>query len=130
MYYVYSTITNDTYYSKFEDNNDKDISIAIKKVLIKGGHGIASKQLVTPYGVMTEVKNEDMEFLESNDAFQRHIEKGFITVLKKRDNDIEKVSKNLNEKDGSYPKTPRDYIRSEISDDFGKEIYKPKGINH
>jgi len=121
--YVYSTATCDgTYvdYGPADSNKNVGFSKAVKKVVIRGGHGVAQQTglnrgaIYTPQGVMTQVSDEDLEFLENNKAFQRHKERGFIAV-DKRKVDPEKHAVNMNPKDGSAPITPKDFELSESS---------------
>lgn len=120
-YYVYSTITNPTNYIEYATNSSHDLPVVLKKVLIQGGHLVSNKHFVTPIGVMTVVSDEDMEMLKNNDAFKRHIAKGFITFQKKK-TDPEKMARNMAEKDGSSPLTPKDYEKAEKID--GRFAYK------
>lgn len=132
MYYVYSTITCDTAYPLYIENSSKDLGI-IKKdsdgkpltVIIKGGHGVSTKHMYTPRGVVTKVSDAEMELLEANVNFQRHKKAGFITVDKK-EVDPAKVVDDMKEKDGSAPLTPKDYEESEQSTAETK-VYKKKG---
>src|SRR5579859_1519785 len=114
MPYVYSTATCSTNYCEYAPTDDKNKGHAVirKKVLIQGGHGIASQfhnggmgHIHTPKGVATEVSEEDLEFLLQDKNFIRHMEAGFITVDKKKV-DPAKRAENMKQKDGSAPLTP------------------------
>jgi hypothetical protein len=135
MYYVYSTATNSGTYVEYEKNASNELSIPKKwpngkpmKVTIKGGHGLAqvgaAPYIHTPKGVVTQVTDEEMEWLKTNPAFIRHMDRGFITYDKKKV-DPEKKAANMEQRDGSAPLTPQDYVKSEYS---SKEnvIYKAK----
>jgi len=113
MPFVYSTLTNDQTYTLWRaGNGDKKPNIALKKVMIKGGHGrMDSKNLVTPLGVVTEVTDEQLEALNKIDAFKKHIEAGYITVEKKKA-EPEKVASTMKGKDKSSQKTPSDFEKS------------------
>ena len=127
MPYVYSTITNSTFYTQYRKTNANALGVIEKKVLIKGGHGVAvPKTIMTPWGVPTEVSDADLEFLLQNEAFQRHMKAGFITVDKKEVK-AEKKAVDMNLKDGSQPLTPKDFDKSQNSDENTK-IYKTKKI--
>ncbi len=85
MHIVYSTITEDTAYVSYVPGPATQGSARInKKVVIKGGANKAplAGQLITPLGVPTIVNDEVMTFLESNEAFNRHRDRGFIRVDK------------------------------------------------
>ncbi len=116
--YVFSTITNTTCYCHYE-TSPHHMPVLKKKVEIRGGHGVNAahnpKQktnFYTPKGIVTAVSDEDMDFLLSNESFQRHIKSGFITY-DKRDVNPEKKVINMNKKDGSAPLTPEDYEKGD-----------------
>jgi hypothetical protein len=124
MWFIYSTLTCDNIYAVYKNTDVKSNAIITHRILIKGGHGIANKQLITPYGVMTEINDSDMELLKKDYHFNKHIENGFIKVVRKKEYDVEKASKDLKEKDGSYPKTPKDFEKSNVDQEH--VIYKTK----
>ena len=135
MPYVYSTATNSGTYVEYENNSSHDISIPKRftngkpmKVTIKGGHGLANKHFVTPQGVVTTVTDEEMEMLLRNKSFLRHVHLGFISCDKKKVAP-EKKAVNMNQKDGSAPLTPADYVETENSE-RGNRIYKVKNNIH
>lgn len=130
MPYVFSTATNSAYYCAY-DTSTPGPAVIKKRVEIKGGHNLnaahnpAQKNNVyTPYGVRTEVSEADLEFLMSNETFKRHIKLGFIVVDSKKIAP-EKVAKNMEQKDGSAPLTPDDFVESENSSKDSK-IYTAK----
>jgi hypothetical protein len=111
-YYIYSTHTNPVQYVKYETNSNKNHNVIQRRFLVNGGHGLCNKALVTPQGVVTFVKTqEEMDWLNSIPAFQNDIKKGFITVTKRKE-EPEKIAKNMTAKDGSAPKTERDYVKT------------------
>lgn len=135
MPYVYSTSANNGTYCDYGPGNSDDKNrghhVARKKVTIRGGHGVAAQQkgagyggIHTPMGVMTEVNDEDMEFLLQNKSFQRHIAAGFITYDKKKV-DPAKRAQDMAPKDGGAPVTPKDFEESENSSPDAR-IYKRK----
>lgn len=132
MPYVYSTITSPTTYCDYGPPNKNAGHAEIKhKVTIKGGHGLAVMvrgpivgKTYTPIGVVTEVTDEELAFLEQNTAFQRHVKAGFL-IVDNRKRDPEKYVNDMNPKDGSAPLTPKDFEQSEHSTDDTK-IFKAK----
>lgn len=108
MPYVFSKITNDTVYADYAYNPGGGLPTITKQVKIKGGANRADKHIITPQGVMTEVTDEELEFLLKNDGFQRHVERGFITH-KAYKADADKVAKDMAERDNSSPLTPQDF---------------------
>ena len=63
---------------------------------------------------MTTVSDEDFEFLLKNSGFKSHVDNGFITYDKKKVEN-EKKLKDMEKKDGSSPRTPDDFVKSENS---------------
>ncbi len=107
MNYVYSTLTSSTDYRVWMPSGN-DLPTAGRSIVINGGAGIASKELVTPYGSVTKVTDEDLALLEADEAFQRHIERGFIRVERTKI-DLEKIAASMASRDGSSPLVPQDF---------------------
>lgn len=103
--HIYSTLTADQEYRGYTEGKVKTVKW---KVVIKGGANIAGKNLITPMGVLTTVTDEEMGLLETNPSFKRHVERGFITVEKKKVG-VEDVVKNMKKKDKSAPKVAGDF---------------------
>jgi hypothetical protein len=116
MPYVYSTATGAISYIEYEPDNDKSAGFAkvLKKVTIAGGHGVATKNLVTPKGVATRVSEEDLEFLLKNKSFQKHVKAGFMTHDKNKVDPEKKVA-NMSKADGCAPLTPNDFKPGQYS---------------
>lgn len=109
--YIYSTLTATNEYRGYTDN--KDVKGVKWSVEIKGGANVASKNLVTPYGVLTIVTDEELVLLQSNTSFKNHVDRGFITVEKKEAK-TETVAKNMKNKDTSAPLTPDDFAPNSV----------------
>lgn len=132
MPFIYSTITNPTSYVQYGGlDRNSGHAVVHKRVNIAGGHGVATPNrgaaqgnIYTPQGVVTEVSDEDFDFLMSNTEFQRHMKAGFITV-DDRKVDTEKKVKEMASKDGSAPMTESDFEKSDNSDDSAP-IFKSK----
>jgi len=125
MNYVYSTATSPIAFVKYKEPSEGSSlghNQILKRVVIKGGHGLADKHVFTPCGVATQVNDEDMEFLLGNDSFQKAIKDGFMTY-DKRKVEPEKKAKNMAEKDKSAPLTPKDFDKGE-NDSDDVRIYK------
>jgi hypothetical protein len=123
MPYVYSTSTCAGTYVEYqktppisENKSSPGYNRAVRKVTINGGHGVATKHLFTPKGVVTQVSDDDLEFLLKNSSFQRHVAAGFLTYDKKKV-EPEKKSASMAEKDGSAPLTPKDFEKGDLSDE-------------
>lgn len=107
MFYVYSTLTSSNDYAIYEKNNAKDLPKINRVIRIEGGSNVANKNLITPRGVVTSVSDSNYEALKENYHFKKHLENGFLSVVKKEVK-IEKVISSLEKKDKSAPKTPND----------------------
>ncbi len=95
--------------------------VKVGSVTIKGGAGVANKNIITPLGVHTEVSAEEMDLLNENGIFKLHKDAGFIAVEEKKA-DVEKVVADMTTKaDPSAPLTPSDY-----EDEDGA---KPSGVD-
>lgn len=125
MPYIYSTLSNDNHYHLHTEPTNKksqEVRDIIKTVTIKGGAGIATKQLITPLGVVTKVTDEELKFLEADEAFQTHLRNGFVKIERKK-YDVDKVVPDMSSRDGSDPITPEDSKGLE-----GVEVSKKKAI--
>lgn len=116
MPYVYSTATNSIVYEERAQMKDPSAIRPIQRqVTIKGGTGLANKHLITPEGVVTHVSDEDADFLEKHEAFNRHRDKGFM-ILRRDKVRAEKVAAEMNPRDDSRPRTPDDYKDAQSND--------------
>lgn len=102
---VYSTLTAANEYAEYQ-NVGGDLQQVTRSVTVKGGAGLPRRQgLLTPLGVMTEVSESDLEFLEQHKNFQQHVAGGWIKVVKslrfKADADV--VAADLAQRDGGSP---------------------------
>ena len=106
-YHVYSKMAADVTYNDYVPGGD--IPRVARSVTIKGGAGVANKNIITPYGVHTEITEEERDMLMKNGVFQLHQEGGFVTIEgKKEDPDL--VATNLTAgPDPSAPLTPEDF---------------------
>ena len=85
----------------------------LRRVEIKGGHGVAhagTANIYTPNGVITEVSQEDMDFLNTDPSFQKFVERGFLKVLEKnpKEEAVAGMTRNM-KRDASSPATPTDF---------------------
>lgn len=135
MHYVYSTATCPISYVQYAAPSDNENAKGyrggtshnrvLKKVTIEGGHGVANKVLFTPKGVATQVSDDDFEFLMKNESFQTHMKRGYMTVDKKKI-EPEKRAKNMADRDGSAPLTPKDFEKGE---NHSEDLRVYKGIH-
>jgi hypothetical protein len=110
MSYVISRAANSTDYVLYDESNAKrDLDIIKAKVTIKGGADVIDKHLMTHQGIVTEVKDSDLEWLEKNTHFQEHVKNGTLIVVKrKKTPDAEEYARDL-KRDKSSQLTPEDY---------------------
>ena len=138
MPYIYSTLSSDNSYCAYtqapEIKDNRGIAIQglgprsiLRKVLIKGGANVmparsqANTSFLTPKGFVTKVSDEELEFLQTIQAFKDHVKNGFLKV-DKSSIDIDQAVKSLQPEDQSAPKTPN-------SPEFKDQKVKAGGIN-
>lgn len=81
-----------------------------KSILIKGGANVMDKStMTTPKGVVTEISDEDWEVLKEHTAFKRHLERGFMEVMKEEKKARRSSKEKSDKKDGSAQLTPKDF---------------------
>jgi hypothetical protein len=124
--HVFSTLATDQRYVNY-DTNPEGIPLPISDIFIKGGAGVANDRLITPYGVATEVPEEQVAELEKNPVFQKHKKAGFI-VIRGSKADPDKVATDMNARDPSKPLTPADYLDKQVDAVVaaGKEVLNKK----
>ena len=105
--YVYSTLASDNVYATWVKGGG-DLQRIEHSVTIKGGAGVADKRIETPLGVVTEVSDEDLKVLMTNEVFKRHLEHGFVKVDDKRA-DPETVAADMERNDPGAPLTDADF---------------------
>lgn len=109
MPHVASTATADNLYVEYLEGGG-NLKVPGRKVLVKGGIGIANRMLVTPTGAtLTEVTDEEADMLEENEAFQMHAKAGFVQIIRSKKVDGDRAAADMKTKDGSAPMTPSDY---------------------
>ena len=116
-YYVYSTLACSNDYCVYREvpeefQNVGRIHNILHKITIKGGTGVINKHLVTPQGVVTQISDEDMEYLLKDEVFNVHVKNGFITY-QKHEEKVDKVVKDLKKKDKSAQMTSGDQKEKE-----------------
>ena len=116
--YIFSTATAGTKYTIYYDSPAKGkekeaVPRVVKQgILIAGGAGVANKNFVTPLGVMTRVTEQQFDALSKVRTFNRHVERGFITVEDKP-YEIEKVVPDMAQRDGASPLRAEDFTLTE-----------------
>lgn len=98
--YVCSKMASDNAYTTWIPGSKaaNDMPRKERQVLIKGGAGVVSKQLVTPHGVVTKITSEELDLVrKSCPAFGRHEKAGYLRVLEKDPSpkDIKSMAKDM-----------------------------------
>lgn len=111
MVYVYSTLANPQKFVDYAPPPEPGM-LPVEKIAVhvKGGAGIASKNLITPLGVCTPITQAEYDAICNLDHFTRFVASGHITVQKSQAYEIEKVVSDMNPRDPGGPLTPGDYM--------------------
>lgn len=110
-FYVYSSLAASVKYCKYSEHKPegRGIDMEVDSVTVIGATGVMieskTKGIHTPFGVVTEVDDEKMEWLKDNHVFKMHQKAGFIIIDAKK-HKVEKIYKDLKPLDISAPRTP------------------------
>lgn len=107
--YIYSTLTSSVNYST-----------EVGDVLIHGGANVPDQHLLTPYGKVTEVTDEQYEALKKSHVFQTHVENGFVMADANKV-EPEKAAADLTGRDLAAPETAESLLAGE------EEVVKVEG---
>lgn len=113
MPHVYSTATNGTTYSDYAKGG-ADLPVRVRNVTVKGGRGWTPTRGKAFFPGITEVSDDDAEFLMGNEAFIRHEKAGFVRIESGKP-EAEKVVADMELSDGSAPLVPEDFT-AEVTD--------------
>ena len=105
--FIVSTLSNTQHYTNYATPPHGGQPTEISKVTIKGGANLATKALVTPHGVITEVTDQQLETLKANCVFRDHQKSGHITIRTSKVDPEKAVAAGMEAKDGSAPITPK-----------------------
>ena len=111
-HYVYSTLTATTEYAEYSASGGGGLNRPERSVVIQGGSNVATKNLVTPLGVVTPVTSEELDFLRKHPLFRQHLENGFLRISEAAV-DPEVAAADMQSRDLSAPLTPNDYPNEE-----------------
>lgn len=112
--WIYSTLATPQRFAVYDMPDATDaaqmgrLPVLRHEVLIKGGAGIASKNLITENGVPTQIEQADYDAICELASFKKFVDDGFIRVERKR-YDIDKMVSDMNPRDPGGPLTPADY---------------------
>lgn len=108
---VYSSCTADNFFPVWKNHPRK--STYDKGVLIKGGANSQDKKtMITPRGVATVLKAEELELLKADPVFQGFVERGFMSIDEKAKHGYDADEKGAElDKDKSAQDTAEDYAK-------------------
>lgn len=111
-HFVFSTATSALEFVQYSTPKDpRVLPEVLRTVRVKGGANLADKHLLTPNGVMTQVTDDEADFLVQNAAFLDAMKRGFIRIERHAAN-MDSVVNDMVPKDRSAPKTPEDYAKA------------------
>lgn len=102
MPYIVSTATNDIAYNLYAEGKANNLLVLKDKVVITGGANRANKFMQTKKCEGTKVTEKQLKLLEGNKQFLRHVENGFMRIVKSAPK-TDKTPKDMTAKDGSAP---------------------------
>jgi len=123
--YVYSTLSADTSYPTWHKSGG-DQMVKGPDIIIKGGANVADKNLVTPRGCVTTLTDEQFAQVEANSVFKRHLERGYVSVDKRRV-DPEAAAADMTTRDVSAPLIAEDFDPDKEPLVSGKRKYTRRG---
>lgn len=106
--YVYSTASTNVAYAQYGEAAGNAPRPVIRRVVVKGGANVANKHVITPYGIATQISDEDAAFLATDPNFLRHQKAGHVK-LEFRRLDPEVVAGDMQGRDRSAPLVEGDY---------------------
>jgi len=115
--YVYSTLAADVAYTNHQQGGG-DLPIELPPVLVKGGAGVANDRFITPRGVVTEITEEQGEYLRQNVLFQLHEKNGYVEISGSYV-DPEKAAADMTGRDVSAPIVPEGLGDSDLPASVG-----------
>lgn len=108
MPFIYSTLTCSNSFPIYMPTDPKSPAISLREIEIKGGHGLAHpKGLDTPQGVVTQVSDEDLEYLKTDKTFMGFVDKGFLLIDNKKVNPAKRAA-DMAQRDRSSQMTEKD----------------------
>lgn len=108
-HFVYSSASNDTVFTGGYRRKAGGIGTPIHRIVIKGGANVYSKKFQTRSAVETEITAEQLELLQADPRFVKHVKDGFFVVTSSREDADEMATKLKAKKDKSAQLTKDDY---------------------
>lgn len=91
--YIYSTLSADVVYTTLAGD-----------ITIHGGANVPDQHMLTPYGKVTKISEDEYAALKDHEVFKTHVDNGFIRADKNKE-DAEKVASDMTGRDASAPDT-------------------------
>lgn len=114
--YIYSTLSADQNYTT-----------PLGDILIVGGANIPDKHLLTPYGKVTKVSDDQYAALKDHHLFKLHEANGFVKADKNKA-DADKVAADMTGRDDSAPDTAESLMAGDPNVESVKDgVVKLKG---
>lgn len=84
---VISTLPTDTAYTVWIGDTAAKGAVPRRSraIVVKGGHGVANKNFITPQGVATVITDDEAEALAKHKVFLRHQKRGYVKILNKEE---------------------------------------------
>jgi len=98
--YVYSKLANDYVINQASYPEDGKLPRIERQIVIKGGAGVITKNLITPAGVVTEITDDEAEWLKTNTSFIKQSKAGFLK-LEGTSRTVEKAVSDMTDRDNS-----------------------------
>lgn len=109
---VLSTLTSPQDYTFYKQNGEDGINQVTDTIHINGMSNVASKDLITPHGVVTSLTDAQVEKLRTHPVFQTHVNNGFVKILMNSSSSAqEKAKDDMEKEDKSAPLTPKKYAK-------------------
>lgn len=92
--YIHSTCSADIEFPMYIKTGPKSLSAnATKTIVIRGGANVRDRNsLATPTGMVTEVSDEELAFLQNDPLFKDEVAKGHMKVMDKEKLDVSDMS--------------------------------------
>jgi hypothetical protein len=124
--HVFSTLSADTRYVGWDKSNG--VNTVSRSVLVRGGSGVAllgaGQRVLTPYGVRTEVTDDDAKFLSEHPQFLEHQKRNHVRIENVA-RDPEKVAQKMDKDERGAQKTPED-VQKDAEEAAKKSGLKPE----
>lgn len=113
MSFIYSRLAADQAYTIYVPGTTEQVPVVEQTIIVKGGADVASRNIITMQGIVTEVTDAQLEALQKNHVFGVHLKNDHIVIDKKK-RDADEVGADL-KKDNAAPKTDADLASEDVA---------------